>query len=203
MPPDNGYITNYASSKIGNTINFQCDDDYIPSILMSSTCTFGGFWVPPPEDHNCTFVVGKLGISFVHDNDPVFPEGTVNLELSSEMKQFSFFHCPNDTIQYDCLIHSNTEDLQLTWTIYMPDERILKHTFNSLSFLMNIHYLDSNINTALTLYDNNSIGSELQITKQKNVELNGTIVECGIDDLDVDSVEIFVNTSGIRHNGKA
>ena len=139
----------------------------------------------------------------MHDNDPVFPEGTVNLELSSEMKQFSFFHCPNDTIQYDCLIHSNTEDLQLTWTIYMPDERILKHTFNSLSFLMNIHYLDSNINTALTLYDNNSIGSELQITKQKNVELNGTIVECGIDDLDVDSVEIFVNTSGIRHNGKA
>ena len=118
------------------------------------------------------------------------------MELSSEMKQFSLFHCPNDTIQYDCLIHSNTEDLHLTWTIYMPDKRILTHTFTTSSFIMNMHYLDSNINTSLTSYGTDSIGSELQITLQKNVVLSGTIVECRIDDIDVDSVEIFVNTSG-------
>lgn len=65
IPPTNGYISNYISSRIHNTITFQCDEGYIPSIITSSTCTFGGLWIPPPEEHNCTLVTGKLFVNTI------------------------------------------------------------------------------------------------------------------------------------------
>jgi hypothetical protein len=41
------------------TVNFQCDENYVPSVVMIATCNSQGLWEPDPSNHNCTFVVGK------------------------------------------------------------------------------------------------------------------------------------------------
>ena len=57
--PLNGHVHNFINSKLMDTISFQCSEAYVPSLVISSKCIFGGFWIPDPEEHNCTLIVGK------------------------------------------------------------------------------------------------------------------------------------------------
>ena len=44
----------------GGTVTYQCNDGYRPSLSFISTCTEDAMWMPDPEEHNCTLVVGML-----------------------------------------------------------------------------------------------------------------------------------------------
>lgn len=59
MPPINGDVGNYTNSRVEQTTTFQCDEGYIPSGVVISTCTNLGLWTPEPEEHNCTLIIGK------------------------------------------------------------------------------------------------------------------------------------------------
>ena len=60
-PPINGYLSSYPDTKEGTIVTFQCDaDEYVPSVVLDSTCSNLGMWVPDPEQHECTLIVGKL-----------------------------------------------------------------------------------------------------------------------------------------------
>ena len=205
-----------------DTITFLCNEEYVPSTVINSRCFFGGFWIPDPVEHNCTLVIGKLSdwygiskhaINYVlailctcHKisltNLVVIPSTTaiVELNLVQEEKMFPFFDCPNDILVYNCSVYSNTEDLHVSWQVYLQDGRILFYTHNSSSF-MDVTYLDSNIISTLTYYDESGyLESKLQLSLLKGVMLNGTVIECGIYDLNIAEVTVFTNTSGMEHS---
>ncbi len=60
LPPLNGSLGNYSHTRENATVSYQCDDGYTPSVIMTSKCTNTGIWIPPPEEHNCTVVTGKV-----------------------------------------------------------------------------------------------------------------------------------------------
>ena len=53
QPPTNGSLGEYVKTTKGSNLTFQCNDGYIPSIVMTAIC-IDGVWDPPPEEHNCT-----------------------------------------------------------------------------------------------------------------------------------------------------
>ena len=57
-PPVNGFLGNIAHTREGATVTFQCSDGYVPSAVMTSTCTSTRLWAPTPENHTCTLVIG-------------------------------------------------------------------------------------------------------------------------------------------------
>ncbi len=65
IPPANGYLGNYSHTREGATVTYQCGDEYRPSIVLYSVCADTGLWIPDPEEHNCTFVIGILYSYFV------------------------------------------------------------------------------------------------------------------------------------------
>ncbi len=60
MPPMNGFLGNYSSTKEGDNVTFQCHEDYDPSAVMVSTCNSSGIWDPRPMDNICIFVEGII-----------------------------------------------------------------------------------------------------------------------------------------------
>lgn len=108
--------------------------------------------------------------------------------------------CPGDTTSYVCAIDSNTEDLQVTWMVYLPTNETLALTYNTSSLIGSMESLDENIIVTLTGYDyaNDSIESTLQLTLLKNASMNGTLVECSIHDLHSQTLPVIVDTSGTK-----
>lgn len=59
LPPIDGFLGNYTSTKEGTNITFQCDEGYTPSMVMTTICDSTALWEPASEDHNCSLVTGK------------------------------------------------------------------------------------------------------------------------------------------------
>ena len=59
QPPPNGFLGNYSHSKVGGQVTFWCNESYVPSAVMVSTCSSTGVWEPHPEDHNCVLAEGE------------------------------------------------------------------------------------------------------------------------------------------------
>ncbi len=57
-PVINGSLGDYNNTMEGTTFTYQCDKEFIPIAVVTSTCSYDGLWTPAPENHNCTFVVG-------------------------------------------------------------------------------------------------------------------------------------------------
>lgn len=57
--PNHGTVGNYAHTREDATVTFQCDDGFRPSIVMTSICRDTAKWMPPPEELNCTLVIGE------------------------------------------------------------------------------------------------------------------------------------------------
>ena len=60
VPPFNGHLGGYPNSKENTTVTFQCDEDYVPSLVRTSTCTGYGVWEPNPAEHNCSLIEGNV-----------------------------------------------------------------------------------------------------------------------------------------------
>ncbi len=60
IPPIDGLLVNYDSTKAGSTVIYRCNDGFRPSTLQRSTCTNERLWIPAPEEHNCTFIIGTV-----------------------------------------------------------------------------------------------------------------------------------------------
>ena len=101
--------------------------------------------------------------------------------------------CPGDTIAYNCSIESNTEDLHLTWSVVFPEGLPIEKTYHALSRDYE-EFLDMEVSAMLVDFKEGYIQSSIRLVVTDS-SMNGTIVTCGIDDLDVESVVITLNTS--------
>ncbi len=54
IPPINGFLVNYDTTKVGGTVIYRCDNGFTPTSLQSSACTYDRLWIPALEDLNCT-----------------------------------------------------------------------------------------------------------------------------------------------------
>ncbi len=70
MPPLNGYLGNYSHVGEGATVTYQCSNGYRPSVILTTVCTSSNLWIPAPEAHSCTLVIGNISstvlISYVN-----------------------------------------------------------------------------------------------------------------------------------------
>lgn len=103
--------------------------------------------------------------------------------------------CPGDTISYFCSILSNSENVELTWTITLPERQPISLTFNNSSVL---DIGGISIVVSLTNYTRGAgLDSVITLTVLRNASVNGTEIECGSANLDNETVIVFINTSGM------
>lgn len=57
--------------------------------------------------------------------------------------------------------------------------------------------LDMNVTASLLKYRDGFIESSLELTVLRNYSINGTIVQCRIEDLDNDTAVVIASTSGV------
>ena len=108
--------------------------------------------------------------------------------------------CPGDTISYECSILSNSESVQLTWTITLPEERPISITYNNMSAVNSVDVLDMNVRTILSSYVSDvSVRSILILTVMRSNKMYRIGIECSSEDLDSAMEDAYVNTSGKRH----
>jgi hypothetical protein len=104
--------------------------------------------------------------------------------------------CPGDVITYNCSIESNSENVQLTWEITLPDETSFTITHSNIT-MPNMDHLGTGITSVLTRYIKDEyIESLLHVTILQNVSMNGTQVVCRSEALDTETDIILINTSG-------
>ncbi len=58
VPPTDGFLGSISHTQEGATVTYQCDSGYRPSAVFISTCTDAALWIPAPEEHNCTLIIG-------------------------------------------------------------------------------------------------------------------------------------------------
>ena len=57
--PIDGYIGYYLHTREGSTVEYGCNDGFRPSANRLSICSTSSMWIPLPEQHVCTLVVGR------------------------------------------------------------------------------------------------------------------------------------------------
>ena len=125
----------------------------------------------------------------------------VDLTIHDQKTQRSDINCPGDIISFNCSIESNSETVELTWKITLPDEVMtpISITYNSNSLLNRRDYLDIHISTTLMKFrEDEYIESLIFFNMSENVHINGTELQCSSSDLDNAVVDVLVNMSGIQ-----
>ncbi len=72
FPPINGDVSDYATTREGDSITFWCNDGFRPSGIMYSTC-IETLWVPPPHELDCMFITG---ISLI--KEPLYDQSSIS-----------------------------------------------------------------------------------------------------------------------------
>ena len=122
------------------------------------------------------------------------------IELQRNVSLEGVIECPGDTITYRCSINSNSETVQLEWMITFPGQGTFMMLYNDPGQLNSVDDLGMSITTMLTEYRRDEfIQSDLVLTVLQNVSMNGTVVECGTEDLASENASVHVNTSGNSH----
>ena len=122
---------------------------------------------------------------------------SISLNLLVRNVKRSDIDCPRDTISYNCSIQSNGETVHLVWNITLPGSMPITIRYDNTSILNNMNNLAMSISTMLTQYRNDEyIESLLILTVLRNVSMNGTRLDCIIEELDNKTLFIFVNSSG-------
>ena len=122
----------------------------------------------------------------------------MDLTLHERITQRSDIDCPGDTISYNCSVESNSETVELTWIITLPNEFApINITYNSTSLLNQRDQLDIYVNSTLTEYTHDQyIETLITFTLFEDVDINGTELQCRSSDLDSVIVEVFANITG-------
>ena len=95
---------------------------------------------------------------------------------------------------------SNSETVHLEWNVTLPGIMPVTIRYDNTSNLNNINFFSIGVDTILTLYKSDEyIESIIIFTVVKNVSLNNSIIQCNIGDLDRNSANVFINTSGILY----
>ena len=59
MSPINGHLGYYSNTKEESNLTFQCNENFVPSIVRIATCDRFGKWYPSPMEHECTKIEGN------------------------------------------------------------------------------------------------------------------------------------------------
>ena len=101
--------------------------------------------------------------------------------------------CPGDIISYNCSIESNSEEIQLTWHVTIPEQMLVDVTFSNLS--ASVTPLTSYISTSVTGFESEQyIHSYLEITVHPNIPTE-IMLDCFMTDLGNDTEIVLVNAS--------
>ncbi len=154
----------------------------------------------------------------------MFTLATVTLSPIEDDQIRPYTNCPGDTLSYNCSVFQNSEDVYLTWTITLPERTPFTITYNNLSIIDSLDYLDStdyfsfesidymneenvsmqesvdnfdmSISTILTDYDvGEYIESVVTLTIVNNISLNGANVECSISNMNNDSKSLLLSVN--------
>ena len=110
----------------------------------------------------------------------------------------SEIECPGDTISYNCSIESNSEAVQLTWRVTIPEQMPVNITYSDMTD--SVTNLTSYISTSVTGFQSDQyIHSYLEITVQPNIS-SQIMLECFIADLGNDTSIVFINASCKNNN---
>ncbi len=166
---------NYSLTEEFSNATISCNVGFIPSTEVFTTCS-RGLWVPAPENHVCT---------------------SVNLQLLESNMSRSDIDCPGDTISYICTVQSGSPSIQLEWIISFFERKTRGVLYNNRSILQDQTVLDFNTRTSLVSSERGYLESVLIFTLATGVTLNGTELECGIDNIDSETDTVSVNKSGM------
>ena len=117
--------------------------------------------------------------------------------------------CPGDIIAYNCFVMSNSENVQLTWRVALPEEKPFNVTYDGSS-AVNIEErigisdnssAENNIGMSITTTLNDFMADEyiestIVFTVLKDLVLNGTELDCTSEVLGTNSIVVLVNISG-------
>ena len=103
--------------------------------------------------------------------------------------------CPDDIIPYNCSIQSNSETVNLTWHVFIPNMLPLNVTYsNGSSQMIN---LTNYITTSVTGFQSDEyIHSVLMVRVYAGIPTYEIILQCSINGLGNDTRVVFVNSSG-------
>ena len=121
----------------------------------------------------------------------------VNLTLAETNFSRGDINCPGDTISYKCSVLSNSKTIELTWRVTLPGMMPIDITYDSMSILNTVDTdLGYNITTTLTDFTvDEYIESTIVFTVLRGVAVNGTVLECISENLDIYATTLFVNMS--------
>ncbi len=202
MPPTDGRINSFSHTREGATVTYQCNNRYRPSSVFSSTCTSIASWIPAPEEHNCTNIIGID--QFVMPEQcycAYFPLVSVSLNQLERNRSRPDIDCPGDTISYNCSIQSNSENVHLEWSIspVFPGDFFIMH--DNTSMLYKRDNISMGFTSLLTQYRSDEyIESIIIFTVLTNVTLNFnlTALLCATENFLTFRVSrVIFNTSGI------
>lgn len=87
--------------------------------------------------------------------------------------------------------------VQLEWIVTFPGQQSFTMLYTNSSPQNTVDFLGMNVTSILTHYRmDESIMSNLTIMVLQNVSMNGTLLECKSEELDMAIEKVFVNTSG-------
>ncbi len=171
---------NYSSIAEFSNATISCNAGFIPSTEVFTTCS-SGLWVPAPENHVCT---------------------SVNLRLLENSMSRSDIDCPGDTISYNCTVQSGSPLLHLKWIVSFFEGETREVLYNNRSTFNNQTVLDFNTQIYLVSSERGYLESVIVFTVATGVTLNGTELECRIDNIDSERDTVSVNKSGMYQRNK-
>ena len=198
MNPIYGRIEVYESTKEGATINYKCSDGFRPSKIMTSHCTDLAEWVPAPEQHNCTRVIGlKMKNSFNIFVDKIdYYVASVSLTPLQHVESREDISCPGDSMSFNCSIESNSENIVLEWHVNIHGQIPINITYNRNSSANSVSMLNRYINSSLGQYvEDQYIDSTLGISVLPFESPVMLTIQCSIDQLDNDTKDVLINSS--------
>ena len=102
--------------------------------------------------------------------------------------------CPGDIIRYACAVRSNSESVQLTWSVTIPGQTPINATLFGSE---NKTTLNSFITVSVTRFMSNMfIDSVLEITVQLGIPNNQIMLECLTENLGNFTTLVKINASG-------
>ena len=106
--------------------------------------------------------------------------------------------CPGDIFPYNCSITSNSDALHLVWRVTLTANMILNITYDNTSNINDPHSLHNIVSTTLTRFISDEyVESILNLTVTHDIPIhNQTKIECIIENLGNDTVNVLINTSG-------
>ena len=197
MLPVHGQLGNYSHTREDAEVMFWCNNGFLPSEIMISTCAHTKEWIPPPQEFNCTPITGQKLIFIILDCQHSFAAFVTISPLVRNVSR-SDIECPGDSISYRCSIQSNSEYIELTWKILFPDGNSVNFTYNNTSTTNQLEVLGHRtITTVLSSYIPEVYAeSILTLTVLEGVDMNGTEIECSSSELNSSAVKVYFNTSG-------